>query len=275
MDIRTLDIRYIYTYAGIVCEQDGLEHRKSLPYLSVVQATEGSYDISLGGGPWANTGEGGAFIAPAAAMQDIIHRVSPLTGVMKAQWIFLDIRVNGNTPLDTLFDFPLLLPASFCTDLARHLAKLSKLSGEWDLCDRLSEAYQVIKLLLKAGKPRTESQSRVSLADAYIQEHYPEKLSPADLARALHMSVPSLYRWFHTAYGMTPANYINHFRLAQAALLLETTEKSLEFVGESIGIPDMSYFSRLFRLKYGLPPAAYRRQMAKPPAYSPSAEQPR
>lgn len=118
----------------------------------------------------------------------------------------------------------------------------------------------MVKLLLEVGNPRAESSSRVLLADTYIQEHYHEKLSPAELAKALHMSVPSLYRWFHTAYGMTPANYINHFRLAQAALLLETTDKSLETIGESIGIPDMSYFSRLFRLKYGLPPAANRRK---------------
>lgn len=42
---------------------------KSLPFLSVVQSTHGSYRIALDDGPALETGEMGVFVAPRARMQ--------------------------------------------------------------------------------------------------------------------------------------------------------------------------------------------------------------
>ena len=42
---------------------ENVKHTKVLPYLSIVQSVEGSYDIALGRGDMLQTGEGGFFIA--------------------------------------------------------------------------------------------------------------------------------------------------------------------------------------------------------------------
>ena len=60
---------------------------KSLPFLSVVQSTHGSYRIALDDGPELETGEMGVFVAPRARMQHLLHIPDERDGTMSAQWI--------------------------------------------------------------------------------------------------------------------------------------------------------------------------------------------
>lgn len=94
----------------------------------------------------------------------------------------------------------------------------------------------------------------------YIYTHYAEKIQAEQLADLLYVSVPTLFRRFHQAFGMSPTNYINQVRLSQAALLLETTESGLQEIGELVGISDVFYLSRLFKQKYGIAPTFYRQR---------------
>ena len=49
MIITQIDIKH-YSCSGLHSQCEGIRHVKSLPFLSIVQATEGSYDISIDGG---------------------------------------------------------------------------------------------------------------------------------------------------------------------------------------------------------------------------------
>ena len=71
MEISKLDLEYFYKSGFTSDSFDGIRHIKTLPYLSVVQATEGSYDIQLGNGAHFNTGDSGFFIAPSHIQQVI------------------------------------------------------------------------------------------------------------------------------------------------------------------------------------------------------------
>lgn len=257
MEIQSLEIRYLSTYTMFVTEQDGLRHRKSLPYLSMVQATEGSYDIALRNLPFQNTGVGGVFIAPPEIMQDIVHRCDFKTGKMRAQWIFLDVWVNRAFRLDSVFDFPLLLPEVYADSFGEMLYRLD---SQTDLCDRMSAAYPIIKLLLQVGTPKKPEDKQMLAVKNYIYTHYAEKIYPDHLAELIYVSVPTLFRRFREAFGISPANYINQIRLSQAALLLETTDSSLQEIGEAVGIGDIFYFSKLFKKRYGISPSFYRRR---------------
>jgi hypothetical protein len=50
-----------------------------------------------------STGEKGVFIAPSNVVQEIIHHNGD-NGVMQAQWIFLDVVVNGEYRFDEIYD---------------------------------------------------------------------------------------------------------------------------------------------------------------------------
>ena len=77
LEILKADIKLLRSGSFRSVENEGLRHVKILPYLSIVQSTEGSYDISLENGEVKQTGSGGFFIAPAHAKQTIVHHVDP------------------------------------------------------------------------------------------------------------------------------------------------------------------------------------------------------
>ena len=104
---------------------------KSLPFLSVVQSTHGSYRIALDDGPALETGEMGVFVAPRARMQHLLHIPDERDGTMSAQWIFLDVEVNRRYRLDDLFLFPTVLPEKYHQDiyvLLRRIAATERLT---------------------------------------------------------------------------------------------------------------------------------------------------
>jgi transcriptional regulator GlxA family with amidase domain len=67
-------------------------------------------------------------------------------------------------------------------------------------------------------------------------------------------------RRFTLATGMSPLDYIHTLRLEEAKQMLESTSEPIEGIAVEVGYQDASFFSRLFRRKVALTPAAYRRK---------------
>lgn len=61
-------------------------------------------------------------------------------------------------------------------------------------------------------------------------------------------------------FGKTPTELINEARMQAAARLLTQTISPIELVGTAVGIPNTSYFYRLFARHFGCPPGDYRRR---------------
>ena len=59
--------------------------------------------------------------------------------------------------------------------------------------------------------------------------------------------------------GMTLTDFLNHYRLGYAALLLATTDDAVTLVADLAGFNNRSYFNRLFRERYKLTPSEYRK----------------
>lgn len=94
---------------------------------------------------------------------------------------------------------------------------------------------------------------------AYIQKHYTEKLTLAELAVQFHLSEKYISRYFKEHFRLTFSNYTNYLRLTNAKHLLETTELPVTEVALQSGFPNVSYFIRVFKDKYGSSPLKYRR----------------
>ena len=109
MEITSAQIKLLKKGGFNSISHDNLKHIKVLPYLSVVQAVEGSYDIALGNGKTRKTGDGGFFIAPSNVQQTIIHHVNEKSKKMTCRWLFIDVEVNKAIQLDSLYRFPVVV----------------------------------------------------------------------------------------------------------------------------------------------------------------------
>lgn len=93
----------------------------------------------------------------------------------------------------------------------------------------------------------------VTDAIRYIEEHYPEFFTITELAQRINVSPTYLYQLFHDYVGTTPINYINSIRLRAAYKLLSAGQNVTE-TAIAVGIPNTSYFIKLFKSATGTTP---------------------
>lgn len=96
---------------------------------------------------------------------------------------------------------------------------------------------------------------------AYVQENYTEPNLSLDMVANFSGLSPSyLGKLFKSSVGQSFSEYLNHTRLEKARSLLVTTEATAAKISESVGMYNISYFSTLFKKKYGVSPSVYREQ---------------
>ncbi|MFS0724886.1 helix-turn-helix domain-containing protein [Paenibacillus sp. 1P07SE] len=97
----------------------------------------------------------------------------------------------------------------------------------------------------------------------YMQEHYDEPNLSLELVSNIAGLSPSyLGKLFKGATGSSFSEYLNGIRLEKARELLASTHVTAAKISESVGIYNTTYFSTLFKKRFGLSPSAYREQEA-------------
>lgn len=93
----------------------------------------------------------------------------------------------------------------------------------------------------------------------YIQANYMNQISIAELASAAGLSDHYLMRYFKANMGITCIEYINEYRLSIATHMLSETDYPIGIIAEKCGVPNVSYFNRIFKKAFGITPKEYRR----------------
>jgi len=96
----------------------------------------------------------------------------------------------------------------------------------------------------------------------YIKQHLPEKITIDKLSSLACMSKATFFRVFKQELGLTPVEYVNQERLAEAKRLLRQPLASVTDVCYRVGFTSAAYFQRLFKQAEGLTPGAYRKRWA-------------
>lgn len=256
LDISKVNIKYLKGDGFYSVANEGIKHVKILPYLSIVQPTEGSYDIAIGNKPTVQTGEGGFFIAPANKKQTIVHHANRQTKKMSARWLFLNVEINDTFQLDELYRFPVVVNE----DLKKQLNCLfDAFFASDNIWKKYSVCYEILELLLLHATPvKLPQRSSISPAVAFMTQNYAEQITIEQLAKISHMSKSNFYASFKKQFGISPISYINHYRLSIAAQELSESNLSVKEIAFSVGIPDSLYFSKLFKKEYKMSPSQYR-----------------
>ncbi len=255
MKIEKIDIRYFQKDALDAANMDGVRHVKILPWLSIVQAQEGSYDIALGNQPGKSTGCGGFFIAPSGMQQTIVHHADPVSGRMRCRWIFLDVLINNAYSLDDLYDLPLLPNASEkLNTLFDGLFASNSIFQQYICC------YQILELLLAdAELKKDRCYAALKPVLEYIEKNYPFPISVSDLVQQAHISESSLYSLFKKSYGISPIAYLNRYRVSLAAEQLKSSNDTIAKIANSVGVADPFYFNKMFHKIYQTSPQNFRK----------------
>ena len=99
----------------------------------------------------------------------------------------------------------------------------------------------------------------VAAAVDYGRHHYSEPISLESVSREVHLNTEYLSRIFKEETGCTYSTFLSETRLQKAAYLLSHTPERVQKIAESVGYPNVSYFSTTFKKRYGVNPYEYRR----------------
>lgn len=90
-----------------------------------------------------------------------------------------------------------------------------------------------------------------------VREHIQEPLSAHSIGKRLHIPKNRMYETVKRNTGLTLSEYIRSVRMELARELLLHTDLSITEIAEKTGIPDYSYFTKLFRQYTGKTPSAF------------------
>jgi transcriptional regulator GlxA family with amidase domain len=96
-----------------------------------------------------------------------------------------------------------------------------------------------------------------------MDRDYAQPLDVEALAAGVNMSAGHLSRQFRAAYGESPYAYLMTRRIERAMALLRRGDLSVTEVCFAVGCQSLGTFSTRFTELVGMPPSAYRREVAR------------
>ena len=110
------------------------------------------------------------------------------------------------------------------------------------------------------GMILTAEQTDLQKLELYLDQHYMEKLSLESISRQLHIGRTKLCALAKELSGGHTLSYlVAQRRIGAAKRLLLQSSLPISAIGESVGISDYNYFSKVFRSATGVTPSAFRK----------------
>ncbi|MBW4846900.1 MAG: helix-turn-helix domain-containing protein [Lachnospiraceae bacterium] len=141
------------------------------------------------------------------------------------------------------------------------LSFLSLVIGEPEIMSAsasdMEEAFeQAAKALIAAPSVDTKIQAVIH----FIQEHYCENLSTADLSQRFGLSANYISNLLKASLGIRYSEFVTQLRLSHARELLISTEQSIKDITSACGYYSQSHFTKLFIEHEGCTPVEYRKK---------------
>lgn len=108
----------------------------------------------------------------------------------------------------------------------------------------------------RAAGPDVPPGTEVRRTCEYMEAHYMDAVTLADLSRVSGLKKYTLLRHFTVERGITPYQYLSALRVNKAKGLLEAGEELID-VAMRTGFSDQSHFTRFFKSFIGVTPKVY------------------
>ncbi|MCL4475545.1 MAG: helix-turn-helix domain-containing protein [Nitrospirae bacterium] len=95
---------------------------------------------------------------------------------------------------------------------------------------------------------------------AFMEENYIHELTLDKVAARGGMNRFRFCRGFKERFGMNYTSYLNNIRTRNAARLIKNSDMKITEISHLVGYNCVTYFERVFKARYGVPPTEYRRE---------------
>ena len=185
-------------------------------------------------------------------------------------------RENGYQPVVTMLTSYASFPYAQQAIRYRCLSYLLKPSSMEELSQAVSKAVQEVQRLrthdeehtmasryqeelgFGLSEPESDGQRVVKKVKQYVKENLAEDIGRDDVAKACFLSPDYVSRVFRQETGIKLSDYITEKRMELARRLLLTTDLSIGEIAGKSGYGNLAYFTKVFRIRNGVPPAEYR-----------------
>lgn len=110
------------------------------------------------------------------------------------------------------------------------------------------------------GRQRAEKIDYVEFTKEYIEQNYKDHITANQIAAKLHISRSYFSALVSKELGEPFQEYLITYRMEKASNLLMNTLLSVGEIAEMVGYRDYAHFSKSFKKKMKISPAAYRKQ---------------
>lgn len=176
--------------------------------------------------------------------------VLPLTAAPQIELLPFYPRVPGHARVLDLLLQSFQLSES---DYAYELRLREALSGLWREILPLAEPF-----FGQGNNGQSRSNGAAKQMMAYLHEHFPDKLTVAEIAGSAFLSERECFRVFRECLHTTPLEYLTEYRLQKACRMLAETNDPITSVCQACGLGSSSYFGKVFRERLGCSPMEYR-----------------
>ncbi|MFC4779298.1 response regulator [Paenibacillus sp. GCM10023252] len=146
---------------------------------------------------------------------------------------------------------PLIVETLRQIDKVMHIDRLQGLL--LTIVDQLAE--------LKETSSEEQNRKVIHQVADYIAEHYGEDIGLDQIAARYNFSPSHMAYLFKKSMGRSVGKYLTEIRMERARELLRTTFLKSAEVGRRVGYPNPSYFTMMFKNRYGTTPAQYREKV--------------
>ncbi|WP_424768668.1 helix-turn-helix transcriptional regulator [Paenibacillus sp. sgz302251] len=165
------------------------------------------------------------------------------------------------TFIKQLPQFAKLLQPSKMDSLLRQLVQLNRNdhipSVKWKQQLAFQEVLEHLSASMDAESP-SPSALCAEQAASYLREHYQESITAKELGESVNFHPVYIARCMQKEFGCSPFDYLMHFRLEQAKLLLLQTDLAIARIAEEVGFNHAAYFTSCFTKYEGISPRHYR-----------------
>ncbi|MDO4615163.1 MAG: helix-turn-helix domain-containing protein [Lachnospiraceae bacterium] len=121
--------------------------------------------------------------------------------------------------------------------------------------------YEMLLSRRKIQTKKTTSSSVARRVQEYIDAHYHETITLADIGRELSLSEYYLAHAFKNEYNVPPMQYMMERRIGEAQQLLMSTDLPIGDIAESLGFSSVSHFNTMFSKYVAISPGKFRKSI--------------